>query len=163
MSLDEVWYMVSPQNPLKKNTDLLDEYIRFHLTKVALEDHPSLKASDYEFHLPTPSYTWNALQNLKSDFPDDDFVLIIGGDNLANFHKWANYKDILVNYEIAVYPRSDGQSIPYPYHANIHLVQMPLIDISSTLIRNKIRNGEDITPFVPKKVAEEVEKLSLYV
>lgn len=161
MSLDEVWYMVSPQNPLKKTaTDLLDEDIRLHLAKLALEEHSSLKASDYEFRLPRPSYTWDTLQCLKRDFPHDDFVLIIGGDNLKKFHKWAHHEDILANYEIAVYPR--GNESYDLDHENIHIVNVPLIDISSTMIREKIRRGEDISNLVPPKVASEVAKKSLY-
>lgn len=170
MSLDEVWFLVSPQNPLKKQSaDLLDENIRLHLAEIALKDYPTLKACDYEFHLPRPSYTWNTLQNLKKDFPNNEFVLIIGGDNLNKFHKWAHYEDILSNYEIAVYPRSkeanssfEKEKDFFSCYENIHNVHVPLIDISSTMIRSLIRRGEDITPYVPKNVVEEVEKLSLY-
>ncbi|MBR4651208.1 MAG: nicotinate-nucleotide adenylyltransferase [Prevotella sp.] len=161
MSLDEVWYLVSPQNPLKQgNSDLLDEEIRFSLTQKALEDYPTLKASDYEFHLPRPSYTWNTLQHLKTDYPNDEFVLIIGGDNLAKFERWAHYKDILENYEIAVYPRKTAplpSSFKYEEY-NVHIIDMPLVNISSTMIREKARKGEDISEFVPQKMAEEVAK-----
>ena len=209
MSLDEVWYLVSPRNPLKQHsTDLLDEEVRLHLTRLALEDYPRLRASDYEFHLPRPSYTWNTLQHLRQDYPQHEFVLIIGGDNYEKFHKWAHYQDILDNYEIAVYPRSNGDdngndngngnlkpsnlkpqtpnlkpqntntkpqtskpqtskpqtSKPQTSTLNsrLHIINVPLLPISSTMIRNKVRIGEDIRPYVPLKVALEVEKLSLF-
>lgn len=181
MSLDEVWYLVSPRNPLKQHsTDLLDEEVRLHLTRLALEDYPRLRASDYEFHLPRPSYTWNTLQHLRQDYPQHEFVLIIGGDNYEKFHKWAHYQDILDNYEIAVYPRSNGDdngngnlkpsntnpqtSKPQASTLNsrLHIINVPLLPISSTMIRNKVRLGEDIRPYVPLKVALEVEKLSLF-
>lgn len=178
MSLDEVWYLVSPRNPLKQHsTDLLDEEVRLHLTRLALEDYPRLRASDYEFHLPRPSYTWNTLQHLRQDYPQHEFVLIIGGDNYEKFHKWAHYQDILDNYEIAVYPRSNGDdngngngnlkpSNTNPQtstlNSRLHIINVPLLPISSTMIRNKVRLGEDIRPYVPLKVALEVEKLSLF-
>ena len=171
MSLDEVWYLVSPQNPLKQNTTLLDENTRLHLVQLALSDHPHLIASDYEFYLPRPSYTWDTLQALKHDHPNDTFVLIIGQDNLECFDKWAHYKDLLQNYEIAVYPRissnscfskesraSSISSLPI----SVHFIDFPLVNISSTEIREMIKKGEDITPFVPLKVAQEVYNLSLY-
>ena len=196
MSLDEVWYLVSPRNPLKQHsTDLLDEEVRLHLTRLALEDYPRLRASDYEFHLPRPSYTWNTLQHLRQDYPQHEFILIIGGDNYEKFHKWAHYQDILDNYEIAVYPRSNGNDngngnlkpskpeTPKPQTSNLkpqtskpqnlkhqtstlnsrlHIINVPLLPISSTMIRNMVRLGEDIRPYVPLKVALEVEKLSLF-
>ena len=164
MSLNEVWYLVSPQNPLKRhNSDLLDEDIRLHLVTIALEDYPHLRASDFEFHLPRPSYTWNTLQHLHEAYPQHEFVLIIGGDNLTNFHKWAHYQDLLRNYDIAVYPRED---CPLPHWAttmpNVHIVNVPLVNISSTQIRQMIKKGEDYTPFLPPKVAREVENNSFY-
>ena len=176
MSLDEVWYLVSPRNPLKQHsTDLLDEEVRLHLTRLALEDYPRLRASDYEFHLPRPSYTWNTLQHLRQDYPQHEFVLIIGGDNYEKFHKWAHYQDILDNYEIAVYPRSNGDDNgnwnlnpsnlkpqTSTLNSQLHIINVPLLPISSTMIRNKVRLGEDIRPYVPLKVALEVEKLSLF-
>ena len=162
MSLDEVWYMVSPQNPLKHKTDLLDENTRYSLVSMALEDYPHLVPSDFEFLLPRPSYTWNTLQHLHDVYPEHEFVLIIGGDNLANFHKWAHHEDLLLNYEIAVYPREDSPLPEWVITApNINIVDVPLLNISSTDIRNMIKNGEDITQFVPKKIAFEVENFYL--
>lgn len=164
MSLDEVWYLVSPLNPLKRtSTDLLDENLRYQLVQATLADHPCLIASDYEFHLQRPSYTWNTLQHLKADYPQHDFVLIIGGDNLSHFHRWAHYEDILAHYDIAVYPRKDSPIPQWTAHyPNIHIIDVPMVNISSTQLRQMIKHGDDITPYVPPQVASEVEKSSLY-
>lgn len=164
MSLYEVWYLVSPQNPLKRTSaELIDETLRLRLVEAALDDHPHLVASDYEFHLQRPSYTWNTLNHLRKDYPQHQFVLIIGGDNLANFQRWAHHDDIIADYEIAVYPRSNSD-IPewVKSHDNIKVIDVPLIDISSTQLRQMIRSGEDVSPYMPRKVVSEVEKLSLY-
>lgn len=175
-SLDEVWYMVSPENPLKHgNTELAPEQLRLHLVNIALKDESRLHASDYEFHLPRPSYTWNTLQHLKEDYPEHTFVLIIGGDNWAYFHRWANYADILRDYEVAIYPRHDEchKEVPIiPIEEEIRNgsvtvkkvthVSVPLLDVSSTMVRQLIRSGKDVTSLVPKAVACEVEKSSLY-
>ncbi|MBQ9561162.1 MAG: nicotinate-nucleotide adenylyltransferase [Prevotella sp.] len=164
MSLYEVWYLVSPQNPLKRTSaELIDETLRLRLVEAALDDHPHLVASDYEFHLQRPSYTWNTLNHLRKDYPQHQFVLIIGGDNLANFLRWAHHDDIIADYEIAVYPRSNSD-IPewVKSHDNIKVIDVPLVDISSTQLRQMIRSGEDVSPYMPPKVVSEVEKLSLY-
>lgn len=109
-ALDEVWYMVSPQNPLKAaSSDLAPEDVRLQLVQAALDDEPGLKASDYEFHLPRPSYTWSTLHHLQKDYPGAEFVLIIGGDNWECFDRWAHYEDILRNYEVVVYPRQGSE------------------------------------------------------
>ena len=106
--LDEVWFMVSPKNPLKQNRQLLDDNQRFRLVQLALKDEPRLRPCDYEFHLPKPSYTWNTLQALKKDFPMHRFTLLIGGDNWQLFDQWYRYEDLLKEYPIVVYPRQDA-------------------------------------------------------
>lgn len=161
--LHEVWYMVSPQNPLKTQSDLAPEKVRLHLTKTALEEEPRLKACDYEFHLPRPSYTWNTLQHLKQDYPQDEFVLIIGGDNWEHFDKWAHHKDILREYEIAVYPRSGEEVRQPPKNAKkVQVYELPLFPVSSTEIRRMIKNKQNLTALVPKAVIAELEKYSFY-
>lgn len=158
MSLNEVWYLVSPQNPLKRHsTELIDENIRLKIVSAALEGYPHLVASDYEFRLKRPSYTWNTLQHLKSDYPSYKFILIIGGDNLEKFHKWAHSQDILDNYEIAVYPRNQSDIPDWAHeHKNITIVDVPLIDISSTQLREMMRQEKDITPYMPQKAYHEL-------
>ena len=156
MQLDEVWYLVSPQNPWKQGAaDLMDESERLRLVKLALEGHPGLHASDFEFSLPRPSYTWDTLQALRRAYPDAEFTLIIGGDNWVKFDKWAHHDEILAAHDIAVFPREncpiDESSLP----ENVHLVHVPMVNVSSTMLRRMIQNGEDISKYVPAAVARE--------
>ena len=143
--MDEVWLMVSPQNPLKQQADLLDDNLRLELAQKALEGVEGVCASDYEFHLPKPSYTWNTLHQLSEDYPDCEFFLLIGGDNWAHFERWRQWKDILRNYDVIVYPRDE-----YP-----GTIDVPLLDVSSTEIRQKVGAGKCISGLVP----ETIEKL----
>ena len=147
--LDEVWLMVSPLNPLKRNdSDLLDDSLRYQLARKALEGINGVKACDYEFHLPKPSYTWNTLQNLSKDYPDHRFCLLIGGDNWAHFERWRHWKDILRHYDVIVYPRDEFAGT----------IDLPLINVSSTEIRQKVRAGERISGLVPECVETLVEQ-----
>ena len=160
--LDEVWLLVTPQNPWKKQDELLDDEIRLELARKAVEDIPHLVASDYEFHLPKPSYSWDTLQALTMDFPDREFVLLIGGDNWERFTEWYQYEKILETYEINVYPRKgcaiDKTTLPH----NVHVRRTPLINISSTEIRELIRQGQPIDHLVPPKVALMINEKKLY-
>ena len=161
--LDEVWFMVSPQNPLKQNHQLLDDHQRYRLVQLALKDHPRLKASDYEFHLPKPSYTWNTLQSLKKDFPQHRFTLLIGGDNWEVFNQWYRYEDLLREYPIVVYPRKDAVTSFRPADmSNVSFVKVPLIDISSTMIRERLHQGKSVRGLVPTPVATVIEQEHLY-
>ena len=146
--LDEVWLMVSPQNPLKQSVDLLDDEQRFKMACLALEGVEGIVASDYEMHLPKPSYTWNTLQALSKDYPDREFVLLMGGDNWALFDRWYRYEDIKKGYEIVVYTRTPGEP--------------GYIDISSTEIRERIKAGKSIRRLVPRAVADYIRKEGLY-
>ena len=141
--LDEVWLMVSPLNPLKRNDSL-----RYQLARKALEGINGVKACDYEFRLPKPSYTWNTLQQLSKDFPDHRFCLLIGGDNWAHFERWRHWKDILRHYDVIVYPRDEFAGT----------IDLPLINVSSTEIRQKVRAGERISGLVPECVETLVEQ-----
>jgi nicotinate-nucleotide adenylyltransferase len=145
--LDEVWLMVSPQNPLKLEADLLDDKLRLALAQKALEGVEGVRACDYEFRLPKPSYTWNTLQHLVQDYPSYTFVLLIGGDNWARFTRWRHWKDILWHHDVVVYPRDS-----YP-----GTIQVPLLPVSSTDIRRKVKNGEDISCLVPSSIVSDVE------
>ena len=147
--LDEVWLMVSPQNPLKRNdTDLLDDSLRYEMAQKALEGVEGVKACDYEFRLPKPSYTWNTLQHLSNDYPDYRFILLIGGDNWAHFNRWCHWKDILRHYDVVVYPRDEYSGT----------IDVPLLPVSSTEIRQKVRAGESISGLVPECIIPLVEK-----
>ncbi len=157
MGLDEVWYMVSPQNPWKKNADLCDEQLRLKMVREALREEVGLVASDYEFHLSRPSFTWSTLQSLRHDYPDTLFTLIIGGDNWEQFDKWRNADDIRRTCRIAVFPRK-GCVIPNPPDSNVRIVNVPLIDINSTMLRRMLRDGDDITPYVPQNIIEMAQR-----
>ncbi len=145
--LDEVWLMVSPQNPLKRNSsDLLDDSLRFEVAQKALADIDRVVACDYEFYLSKPSYTWDTLQHLSKDYPDRRFYLIIGGDNWAHFQRWRHWKDILWHHDLIVYPRDQ----------HIGTIDVPLLPVSSTEIRQKVKAGESISGLVPESVEDLV-------
>lgn len=156
--LDEVWFLVTPHNPLKQQKGLMDEKDRLAMVRLALEKEPNLKASDYEFHLERPSYTWNTLQHLSKDYPTDEFYIIIGGDNWEIFNHWAHHEEILRDYHIIVYPRKDSLMDTTSLPPSVSIIRMPEMDISSTMIREMLRNGEDISPYVSPKVAEYLHK-----
>ena len=146
--LDEVWLMVSPMNPFKKEaTDLLTDKLRLEMAEQAIADEPKLKACDYEFHMPKPSYTWHTLQALSQDFPHVGFTLLIGGDNWVSFDKWFHHEDILSHYPIVVYPRKGCNIGKVP--SGVTIVETPLLNISSTEIRQRIKEGKSIHGMVP--------------
>ena len=146
--LDEVWLMVSPQNPLKQHADLLADEARMEMARKAVEGEAGIVASDYEMQLPRPSYTWNTLQALSRDYPDREFVLMIGGDNWELFDRWYRAEDIRRHYEIVVYTRTPGDP--------------GFIDISSTEIRRRIREGLSIGELVPAAVADIIKEKGYY-
>lgn len=156
--LDEVWFLVTPHNPLKQQEGLMDEKDRLAMVRLALEKEPNLKASDYEFHLERPSFTWNTLQHLSKDYPENEFYIIIGGDNWEIFNHWAHHEEILRDYHIIVYPRKDSLMDTTSLPPSVSIIRMPEMDISSTMIREMLRNGEDISPYVSPKVAEYLHK-----
>ena len=152
--LDEVWLMVSPQNPLKQQADLLDDDVRLQLARQAVGGEQGIIVSDYEFHLPRPSYTWNTLQALERDFPDREFVLMIGGDNWERFQHWYRADDIIERYPIVVYPRRDSDIGSVP--PGVKVVEADLLDISSTDIRRRVREGKTIAGMVPDTILTAV-------
>ena len=161
--LDEVWLMVSPQNPMKRQTDLLSDEARLQMARLALKHEPGIIASDYEMHLPKPSYTWLTLQSLSRDYPDRQFVLMIGGDNWAIFHRWFHADDILQNYQVVVYPRRDERPVEKTLPAGVMIVEAELLDVSSTEIRQRIREGRSIQKLVPPSVAAFIKQEGYYV
>lgn len=162
-ALDEVWFLVSPQNPFKQNQQLLDDDKRLQLVRLALKEEPQLMASDFEFHLPKPSYTWNTLQALEQEYPEGKFTLLIGGDNWEAFDKWYRYEDILKRYPIIVYPR-EGSKVPGVKFlgSEIQIVETPLINISSTQIRQRLHEGKSVRGLVNTEVAMVIEQEHLY-
>jgi nicotinate-nucleotide adenylyltransferase len=161
--LDEVWLMVSPQNPMKRQADLLSDEARLQMARLALEHETGIIACDYEMHLPKPSYTWLTLQALSRDYPDRQFVLMIGGDNWSIFHRWYHADDILQNYQVVVYPRRDEQPVEKSLPAGVTIVEAELLDVSSTEIRQRIREGRSIRKLVPPSVAAFIKQEGYYV
>ena len=158
--LDEVWLMVSPQNPLKQGSnDLLDDRLRYQLARIALHGEEGIRACDYELHLPKPSYTWNTLQHLRQDFPDDTFILLIGGDNWQHFQRWYKADDIMREYQIVVYPRRGSETDTTALPSSVKIVNTELIDISSTEIRQCVQKGESIKEMVPSSIEPLVQRL----
>ena len=155
--LEEVWFVVTPHNPLKVADELLDEDLRLEMVRLVLEDYDRVVVSDAEFHLPRPSYTIDTLTKLSADHPDRNFTLIIGGDNWMRFNKWREYKQLMEQYQIIVYPRVGAEVvIPPQYRHTIRLVDAPMIEISSTFIRDGIRDGRDMRAFVPERAYEQI-------
>lgn len=156
---DEVWLLVSPQNPLKEQNGLQPEQVRLRLANEALANEQHIHVSDFEFHLPRPSYTWKTLNALQQSYPTYEFKLLIGADNWLIFNKWANYKEILDNHKILVYPRPDSPINQLQLPSNVTLIKSPLCPFSSTDIRQRVRNKESIKDMVPSCVEQEVVKI----
>lgn len=155
---DEVWLMVSPQNPLKEQSALLDDRQRLDMARKAVDGMAGVRVSDYEFALPRPSYTWNTLQCLKADHPDREFALLIGADNWARFDRWYRAAEIAEQHQIIIYPRSGSPVDTGALPPSATMIDMPLIDVSSTGIRQAIRRGLDISGLVPPAIADMARK-----
>jgi nicotinate-nucleotide adenylyltransferase len=166
--LDQVWFVVSPHNPLKKKSSLLHERNRLQLVTLAIGDNTKLKASDIEFHISQPSYTVNTLAHLKEKYPKTSFVLIMGEDNLESFHKWKNFEEILKYYELYVYPRVDKEApraVIHPevvHHPAVKRIAAPVMEISSTAIRQAILDKKDVRYFVPERAWEYIREMHFY-
>ncbi len=168
--LDEVWLIVSPQNPLKNKESLLADYHRLSLVRIAVEDNIKLKASNEEFNLPIPSYTINTLTYIKEKYKKSNFHLIMGEDNLRSFHKWKNHQLIIENHKIFVYPRvlteqeieEKQNSKPNFNHKNIIKCQAPIMKISSSFIRNAIKSKKDVRYLLTENVYKYVDEMSFY-
>lgn len=159
--IDEVWFIVSPQNPLKDSASLLNEQHRFSLVKFAVEDATKLKASNVEFSMPKPSYTIDTLIYLSEKYIQHTFTLIIGSDSFLNLDKWKNYNQIILNYNILIYPRH-GFALKKDLPNNIKIINAPLIEISSTHIRKSIKEKKSIRYLVTEKVLDEIELRGYY-
>ena len=154
--LDQVWFVISPQNPLKKSNSLLNEHHRKHLIDLCIEGEKKLKTSNVEFKLPRPSYTIDTLTYLAEQHPAHEFAVIMGSDSFSNIHKWKNYAILLQNYSLFIYERP-GFSVPGHDGANITILKAPLLEISSTHIRELVRLRKSIRYLVPDIVKEEIE------
>ena len=160
--LEQVWFVVSPHNPLKEKSSLLNQNQRLHMVNLAIGDNDKLKSSNIEFGLSQPSYTINTLVHLKEKYPQHHFSLIMGEDNLASFTKWKNYEEILKHYKLYVYPRPNSNSESLKTHPNVIMTQAPLMDISSTMIRQAIKDKKNMSSFVPQAVWQYLDEMSFY-
>lgn len=169
--LEQIWMVVTPHNPLKIKKNLLADHHRLQMVFLATEDFSKIKPSDIEFKLPQPNYTVNTLVHLEEKYPEHTFSLIMGEDNLKSFHKWKNYEAILTHYEIYVYPRitykteasSDEKTIlTIKNSKNIHFIDAPIVEISSTFIRENIKTGKNVRPLLPTKVWEYIDHNNFY-
>lgn len=161
-SLDEVWFVVSPQNPMKERKTLLADYHRLHLVRLAVEHNNRLRACDAEFHLPIPSYTVLTLAHLGEQYRDKEFSLIMGSDNLDTFERWRNYDYIINHYKIFVYPRPNHSGGQLAKHPNVTMVDVPMMDISSSYIREQIRNGNDVRYLLTESVYQYLTEMHFY-
>jgi len=161
-NLKELWFVVSPQNPLKEKGSLLPDYQRFELVNLAIGDYSKFKASNVEFSLPQPSYTANTLAYLDEKFPNREFSLIMGEDNLSSFNKWKNYENILKNRKLLVYPRPNCKNSIFHGHKNIQLIDAPHMEISSSFIRNSIKSKKDVRFFMPENVWKYIDEMNFY-
>lgn len=157
----QVWLVVSPQNPLKPSSVLLNEYHRLHLANLAIEGNGKLKVSDIEFKLPKPSYTIDTLTYLKEKYPDNSFVIILGSDSFENLKRWKNFEQLISNYEFLIYERPE-HPVTETYGATLSIVKAPMLQISSTDIRKNIKQGKSIRYLVSEKVATEIELAGYY-
>lgn len=159
--LQQVWFVVSPQNPLKPSNGLLNEYHRLHLVNLAIEGEPDFKASDIEFRLPKPSYTIDTLTYLQERYPSHEFTVLMGSDSYENLPKWKNFEQLLKNYHIVVYERP-GHPVQSPISQQVTILKAPLLEISATHIRQSVKNNKSIRFLVPDAVKEEIERNGYY-
>jgi len=160
--LDMLWMVVSPHNPHKQKKSLAKDYDRLHLLNLAIDDHLIIKASDVEFKLAKPSYTIDTMTYLEEKYPQHEFSLIMGGDNLASFHKWKNFELLLKKYPIYVYKTPSYDLPDYADHENIHIEEAPLLDISASFIRKQIKLKRSIKYLVPDKVYDYLQANPIY-
>ena len=161
--IDELWFVVSPQNPFKKNNNLLHEFDRLDLVEAAIGYEPKFKTSDIEFNLPRPSYTIDTLTHLSEQFGHHEFNLILGEDNLSSFHKWKNYDQILKYYRLLVYPRPNVRKPVFDLPEQTKFIEAPLLHISATFIRDRIRSGHTIKYLVPEEVENMIRKKEYFL
>lgn len=163
--LEEIWFVVSPRNPLKKKETLLNENQRIRMVRLAIEYDVRFKASAIEFDLPRPSYTIDTLAHLNEKYPDIEFSLILGYDNLVTLHKWKNYEVLLKNYTVYIYPRvsSGGEAeTPLSAHSSVIITDAPIVELSSTFIRRAISEGKRIKHMVPPQVGDYIQEMHFY-
>ena len=161
--LDEVWFLVSPQNPLKKREDLLDDQSRLELARLAINGYDKFRVSDFEFGLPRPSYTVNTLRELKKTYPNREFHLIIGSDNWKVFNLWSEPQRLIAENKLIIYPRPGVNINAKELPPQVRMAKAPLLDVSSTFIRESLRKGKDIRFFLPDAVYKRIKQENWYL
>jgi nicotinate-nucleotide adenylyltransferase len=161
-ALEKIWLVISPQSPFKPKRNLLAEHHRFYMAQLALEDDWKISPTNIEFHLPKPSYTVDTLTYLSEKYPRHNFNLILGSDNLTHLHKWKNFNELIRQYPIYVYPRTSVDPSEYTGRYQFTVVNAPLIEISSSFIRDSIKQGRDIRYFLPPMVYSYVKEMHFY-
>lgn len=161
-AMEQLWMVVSPHNPHKEKKSLAKDYDRLHLVHLAIAGNSKIQASNIEFSLPKPSYTIDTLTYLKEKYPQHEFSLIMGGDNLGNFHKWKNYEKIIANHKIFVYKRPSYPLGELENHPQVTIVEAPMLNISSSFIRNAIKTNHSVQYLVPHSVFEYIEDYKMY-
>ena len=159
---DELWFVISPQNPFKKNRSLLHEFDRYDMVEAATSENIKFKVTDIEFNMPKPSYTIDTLVVLSGKHPETEFKLIIGEDNLTSFEKWKNHNQILENYGLLVYPRPYVGESKLKNHPNVKLIEAPLLDISATFIRKAVKENRSIKYLVPEAAESFIKRKRFY-
>lgn len=161
--VDELWFVVSPQNPLKSKKSLLHDYDRYDMVEMAIKNYSKMRVTDVEFSMPRPSYTIDTLTYLQERFPQHHFSIIMGEDNLASLPKWKNYEALVKNHQIFVYPRVFDQSEEnYLTHKNIQKINAPIIELSATEIRKMIKENKNVRPMLPPEVFDYIDKMGFY-
>lgn len=160
--LEQIFFVVSPQNPFKEKANLLEDYHRLALIREAIGDNDKFRACDIEFKMPKPSYTIDTLTYLKEKYPEKIFSLIMGSDNLQNFHKWKNANQIIENHILYIYPRPGFDDTKFKEVKNITLIKAPLMEISATFIRNAVKEKKDIRYFLPEKAWKYLKEMHFY-
>lgn len=162
--LDEIWLVVTPKSPFKVKQTILDNYQRLEMVYLATKSYDNLKPCDIEFNLLQPNYTINTLTYLKEKHPKHQFSLIMGEDNLKSFHKWKNYELILENHQIYCYPRLSAGKVETQFddHPHIHHVKAPIIELSSTFIRQHIKKGKNVRPMLSDAVWHYIDQMNFY-
>jgi nicotinate-nucleotide adenylyltransferase len=160
--IGQVWFIISPHNPLKEKASLLADHHRLAMANIAVEDDSRFRASNIEFHLPQPSYTIDTLTYLTEKNPEKEFVMICGSDNLPTFTKWKNYEELLNQYHLYIYPRHNTKPSQFDDHPHVHFTTAPLIEISSSFIRQSIKEGKNLRQFLPEKVWKYMTEMHFY-
>ncbi len=163
-SFDEVWLVVSPQSPFKEKNDLMENHHRLAMAELAIEGNSKLKACAEEFDLPTPNYTINSLNHLKNKYPEHQFTLLMGQDNMAHFSQWKDHRQILDQFQLYVYPRTHSDKTPATLlnHSNVFYFDASLLNVSATEIRDAVKNKKSLTNLIPTKIEDYLQKFNLY-